>query len=68
MPALDGLADLGNLGDPHIIDTLLAELAQLGTSRPQYPNGICVLNALSKLTNKGNAKVINVLLRVMRNG
>lgn len=62
MPSVDGLVELGKVGDSHIIDALLAEL---GTSRFVSPNGFVALYALSKLTNKGNAKVINALLRLM---
>ena len=54
MPAVDGLVELGKVGDSDLIDRLLG-----------MSHGAAVYRALAKLTNKGNAKVIQALLKVM---
>ena len=54
MPAVDGLVELGKVGDSDLIDRLLG-----------MSGGTAVYRALAKLTNKGNAKVIQALLNLM---
>jgi len=60
MPAVDCLVQLGKVGRPDVIESLLV---QLGTDGMHVDHR--VLRALRRLTNSGNAKVINALLRFM---
>mmetsp|Transcript_90035 Transcript_90035/g.160300 ORF Transcript_90035/g.160300 Transcript_90035/m.160300 type:complete len:423 (+) Transcript_90035:67-1335(+) len=60
MPAVDCLVQLGKVGGAGVIESLLV---QLGTDRMHVDRR--VLRALGKLTNSGNANVINALLRLM---
>lgn len=55
MPAVDGLVEFGRVGDEGVIDRLLSSLHE----------GNRVFSALAKLTNRGNAKVIEALLKLM---
>ena len=62
MPVVDALVELGKAGDRDIVNILAVRLetTRASTSGPQ----INVLSAVGKLTNKGNATIINSLLRL----
>jgi len=63
MPVVDGLVELGQVGHPDLIESLLKKLGRDRMDASHYR--LCVLRALAKLTNKGNAKVIKALLRFL---
>ena len=62
MPVVDALVELGKAGDRDIVNTLAV---RLGTTRASASGSqINVLSAVKRLTNKGNATIINSLLRL----